>query len=479
MTAFNQYLQQTRRQFFSKSALSLAPISVAALLQQNRAGAEMPTRSGPLPAREPNFPARAKSVIFLSMIGGPSQLDLFDPKPELIRREGEPLPESLLKNAQFAQIQEKQPKLMGSRWKFARHGESGATISELLPHTASVVDHLSIVKTIETDDTNHMFAELMMNTGWRQFGRPSLGSWVGYGLGSESQDLPAFLVLSSGMRPRSKGANYSNGFLPSKYQGTPLRSSGDPILNVASPAGFSRNRQQQSIETINALNRVRLEQTGDDEIAARIASYELAYRMQTAAPELLDIEGETAETMALYGINDTSQPSFGRNCLLARRLVERGVRFVQVFHGDWDHHSNIAAGLPSQCKLTDQPAAALIQDLARRGLLDDTLVIWGGELGRSPVAQKGKNPNDPFGRDHHIEAFTMWFAGGGVKPGQTIGKTDDLGYLATEDSWHIYDMQATILHLLGLDHTQLTYQYQGRDFRLTDVHGEVKTELFA
>ncbi len=477
MNAQSRQQFQTRRQFFGSSALSLAPVALSSLLANDRLRATQ--TEGPLPPRQPHYRARAKSVIFLFQIGGPSQLDLFDPKPELLRRDGEPLPDSLLKKVSFAQIQEKRPKLMGSPWSFARHGECGAAVSELLPHTASIVDQLTIAKTIKTDDTNHMFAELMMNTGWRRFGRPSLGSWTVYGLGSESQNLPAFMVLRSGMRPRSKGANYGNGFLPSKYQGTPLRSSGDPILNLANPAGFSKETQRQSINAITGLNQLRLAQTGDNEIAARIASYEVAFRMQSAAPELLNLKSETVETLSMYGIDDPAEPSFARNCLLARRLVERGVRFVQCFHGDWDHHTAIASGLPQQCKLTDQPSAALVNDLARRGLLDDTLVIWGGELGRTPVAQKGKKPSDSVGRDHQIEAFTMWFAGGGVKPGQTIGSTNDLGCLPTGESWHVYDLQATILHALGLDHQKLTYRYQGRDFRLTDIHGEVKSNLFA
>lgn len=471
--------RQTRRQLLAGSALSLAPISLAALLDSNRAAAEEPFVDRQRSGQASHFPPRAKSVIFLFMIGGPSQLDLFDPKPELTRRAGEPLPDEFLKHAKFAQIQEKQPKLMPSPWKFARHGECGATVSELLPHTASIVDQITFVNTIKTDDTNHMFAELLMNTGWRQFGRPSMGSWVVYGLGSASENLPAFTVLRSGMRPRSKSANYGNGFLPSKYQGTPLRSSGDPILSLSSPPGFSSQRQRESIVTLNQLNQLQYQRTGDDEIAARIASYELAFRMQTAAPELLDLGSETPDTLLLYGIDDPSRPSYARNCLLARRLVERGVRFVQLFHGDWDHHTGIETGLPTQCKLTDQPSAALVKDLARRGLLDDTLVIWGGELGRGAVAQKSDKPNVAVGRDHHIEASTMWFAGGGVNPGRTIGTTDDFGYFPTNDSWHVHDVQATILHLLGLDHLQLTYPYQGRNFRLTDVAGNVKSQLFS
>lgn len=452
-----------RRQFFGTSALTLAPAALSSLVAGNEVR---------------QHPPRAKSVIFLFQIGGPSQLDLFDPKPELARREGEPLPESVQKQISFAQIQEKQPKLMPSRWRFSRHGDCGAAISELLPYTAKIVDQITIARTIQTDDTNHMFAELMMNTGWRQFGRPSLGSWVVYGLGSESQNLPAFTVLRSGMRPRSKRANYGNGFLPSRFQGTPLRSSGDPILNLASPSGISMETQRRSVDAVNDLNRLRYNETGDDEIAARIASYEIAFRMQTAAPELLDLKSETAETLAAYGIQDPGQPSFARNCLLARRLVERGVRFVQCFHGDWDHHSGIVAGLPDQCRRTDQPSAALVRDLAQRGLLDDTLVIWGGELGRTPVAQTSTKPNVAVGRDHQIEAFTIWFAGGGVRGGQTIGSTNEFGCLPVSEPWHVYDLQATVLHALGLDHTKLTFRHQGRDFRLTDIHGEVKEQLF-
>ena len=324
-----------------------------------------------------------------------------------------------------------------------------------------------------------MFAELQVNTGSRRFGHPSIGSWVTYGLGSESRNLPAFTVLRSGMRPRSKSANYDNGFLPSQYQGTPLRSSGDPILNLSSPAGISASRQRKSIDAINQLNQLKLQASGDDEVAARIASYEMAFRMQTAAPEVLNLSRETRSTMAMYGIDDPARPSFARNCLLARRLVERGVRFVHLFHGDWDHHTNIAGGLPSLCKQVDQSSAALVTDLAQRGLLEDTLVVWGGELGRTPVAQKAKMPNVSVGRDHQIDAYTMWFAGGGVKPGQTIGGTDELGFLPTADSWHVHDLQATILHALGMDHERLVYRYQGRDFRLTDVYGNVKSELFS
>ncbi len=477
----------TRRQFFGRCGVGLAPLALASLLDDEAVGGEalggtsaqggLPAIESPTGARMPHFASRAKRVIFLYMLGGPSQLDLFEPKTELAKHDGEPIPESFLKGVKFAQIQEKQPRLMGSPWKFARRGQSGLDVSELLPHTAGIVDRLSIVKTFRSDDTNHLFAELQINTGWRQFGRPSMGSWVAYGLGSESRDLPGFTVLLSGMPPRAKSANYATGFLPSAYQGVPLRSGGEPILNLTSPAGFSPQRQRRTIDAVNALNTRRLEETGDPEIAARIAAYEMAFRMQASAPELLDLSGETEATLSQYGIADRSQPSFARNCLLARRLVERGVRFVQLFHGDWDHHSHLGTGLPNQCRQTDQPSAALVADLAARGLLDDTLVVWGGEFGRSSVAQGPKDAN--VGRDHNIAAFTMWLAGGGVKAGQTIGTTDEFGCAATSDSFHIHDLQATILHLLGLDHKRLTYRFQGRDFRLTDVHGNVIEKLLA
>jgi len=468
---------RTRRQFFQQGAVSLAPLAWAAL-ERDAAWGALPASSSLTP-RKPHFTPQAKSVIFLHMIGGPSQIDLLDPKPELQQHAGQPLPESVQKQLTFAQIREKQPTVMASPWRFSKHGDCGAEVSELLPHTASVVDHLSIVRTVKTDDTNHMFAELMLNTGWRRFGRPSIGSWIVYGLGSVSQQLPAFMALRSGMRPRSKAANYGHGFLPAAFQGTPLRSTGAPILNLANPPGFTSDRQRQSVNAINALNRIRLEQSGDDQIAARITAYEMAFRMQSAATEWLDLNTETSSTLQAYGLDNPARPSYARNCLLARRLVERGVRFVQLFHGDWDHHTNIAGGLPTQCRMTDQPTAALVRDLAQRGLLDDTLVIWGGELGRGPVAQKSDKPEVAVGRDHQIEAFTMWFAGGGVKPGQTIGETSALGCLPVSEPWHIHDVQATILHLLGLDHTRLTYRSQGRDFRLTDVHGQVKQQLFS
>ena len=474
---------RSRREFVTAGGVNLASLALWSLMEKAADAGSPGDHSAsagfidPLSPTPSHYRPKAKSVIFLFMVGGPSHLDLFDPKAELNRREGESLPAEILNVAKFAQIQEKQPKLMASRWKFARHGECGASVSELLPETASIVDKISFLRTLKTDDTNHAFAELMMNTGWRNFGRPSMGSWATYGLGSAADNLPAFMVLQSGMWPRSKSANYGNGFLPSAFQGVPLRSSGSPILNLENPAGFDRQRQRRTIDAVNRLNAERFADTLDPETTARIAAYERAFRMQAGATELFDLGAETPAALAQYGIDNPNQPSYARNCLLARRLVERGVRFVQVFHGDWDHHTNIGQRLPHQCRQTDRASAALVQDLQQRGLLDETLVIWGGELGRSSVAQISSK--DAVGRDHHIEAFTMWLAGGGVRAGHSVGKTDELGYFAVEDPCHVHDLQATILHLLGLDHTRLTYRFQGRDFRLTDVHGEVIEPLLA
>lgn len=464
-----------RRTFFSRSGLSLASLAMPAMMANEAAAGP---RKDPFAPRPAHFASAAKNVIFMFQIGAPSQLDMFDPKPELNRRAGDPLPDSYLERVNFAQIQDAKPTFLGSPYKFAQHGESGQWVSELMPHTAKIVDWLSFVHTCQADDTNHMFGELQMSTGWRRFGRPSLGSWVLYGLGSESQNLPGFMVLRSGMHPRSKGANFGNGFLPATMQGTPLQSTGAAILNLDTPAGFSGGSQSLTVDAINRLNTIRKRKVGDPNIDARIASYELAFRMQSSAPELLDLSGESQQTLKMYGINDPQQPSYARNCLLARRLIERGVRFVELFHGDWDHHTNIYKRLPNECRTTDQPSAALVLDLAQRGLLDDTLIVWGGEFGRSSVAQKSQAPGEPVGRDHHIDAFTMWFAGGGVKTGTSIGETDDIGFDAVTDRWHIHDIHATLLHGLGLDHKQLTYQHQGRDYRLTDIHGTVKHELF-
>lgn len=462
-----------RRQFFKENALAVASLAWPSMLAAEGLGDE--TVSAPKLHHQPT----AKNVIFMCQIGAPSQFDLFDPKPVLNQRDGEELPQSFLDRVEFAQIKEAKPRLMGTPYKFTQHGESGQWVSELMPYTAGIVDDLAFVHTCQAEDQNHMFAELHMNTGWRRFGRPSLGSWVLYGLGSESKNLPGFMVLRSGMHPRSKGANFGHGFLPGTMQGTPLQTNGPPILNLKSPDGFSRESQAATVRAVNELNRLKQRENPDPDIETRIANYELAFRMQSSAPELLDLSGETQETLALYGIKDPGQPSYARNCLLARRLVQRGVRFVELFHGDWDHHTSIYQRLPGECQTTDQASAALVLDLKRLGLLKDTLVIWGGEFGRSSVAQKSQKPGEPVGRDHHVEAFTMWFAGGGVSQGKSIGETDDIGFDATTDRWHIHDLHATMLHALGLDHKRLTYRHQGRDYRLTDVHGNVKRELFA
>ena len=463
---------KNRRRFFKENALGVASLALPSMLIEE--GVCTATE-----AESTHHTPTAKNVIFMCQIGAPSQFDLFDHKPVLNERDGEELPQSFLDRVEFAQIKEAKPKLMGTPYQFKRHGNSGQWVSELMPYTAGIVDELTFVHTCQAEDQNHMFAELHMNTGWRRFGRPSLGSWVLYGLGSESANLPGFMVLRSGMHPRSKGSNYGSGFLPGTMQGTPLQSNGAPILNLETPKGFSDQSQASTVKAVNALNQLKAADNSDPDIETRIANYELAFKMQSSAPELLDISRETQETLDRYGIGNPAQPSYARNCLLARRLVERGVRFVELFHGDWDHHTSIYKRLPSECKTTDQASAALIWDLKQRGLLDETLVIWGGEFGRSSVAQKSLTPGEPVGRDHHVDAFTMWFAGGGVASGKSIGETDDIGFDATTDSWHIHDLHATMLYALGLDHKRLTYRHQGRDYRLTDVQGNVKSELFA
>jgi hypothetical protein len=390
--------------------------------------------------------------------------------------DGQPVPESLLAGMQFAQIQEKRPNLLGTRYHFARHGESGAELSELLPHLASVADDLAIVKTVRATEVPHHPAEVFLHTGTRVFGRPSLGAWLTYGLGSESNVLPGFVVLQSGMRPRTKGNVYASGFLSSTYQGVPLRETGEPILNLRSPAGVSDERQARLIDAVTRLNDIRAAVRHDPETDARSSAYRLALRLQESAPEAVDLGRETAETIAMYGA-DGPDAAYARNCLLARRLLERGVRCVQLNHGDWDHHGDLATRLPALCRQTDQATAALLADLKRRGLLEDTLVVYGGEMGRTAVGQV--NPTGAIGRDHQIAAFTMWLAGGGIRPGITLGQTDELGCYPVTESIAIHDLHATLLHQLGLDHKRLTYRHQGRDFRLTDVAGNVVRELLA
>jgi hypothetical protein len=472
----NPLLQQTRRHFFQRCGVGVGSMALASLMQRDAAAQDQPRLTNPLAPRAGHFEPKARSVIFLFMAGGPSQLELFDYKPRLQQLNGEPIPQSFIEGRRFAfmdTFSREVPKLLGSPKRFARAGQQGTWISECLPHTARVVDDLAIVRTVATDVFNHAPAKIFVNTGSPQFGRPSIGSWVTYGLGSESQSLPGFVVLQSGPRgPRGGALNWGSGFLPTTYQGVPFRGAGEPILNLTSPAGVTQGRQRQVLDAVRDLNAQRLDATGDPEIATRIASYEMAYRMQTSAPELIDLQGESRQTLEMYGA-DPGRPSFANNCLLARRLVERGTRFIQLYHTDWDHHgeagNTITAGIDNRCRETDRPCAALIRDLKQRGLLDNTLVVWGGEFGRTPM---GEN-RDTVGRNHHIDAFTMWFAGGGIKPGISLGETDEFGFGPTRDRVHMHDVHATILHLLGLDHLRLTYRFQGRDFRLTDVAGNV------
>ncbi|HLJ94107.1 MAG TPA: DUF1501 domain-containing protein [Gemmataceae bacterium] len=483
MKQTHDLLLQTRRHFFQDCALGLGSLALASLLNDRSAGAAESTAfTNPLAPKKPHFAAKAKSVIYLFMAGGPSQLDLFDYKPKLQELHGKPIPDSYLKNKRFAfmdSFTKQIPQLLGTKREFARHGQAGTYVSECLPHIAGIVDELAVVRSVATDVFNHAPAKVFMNTGSAQFGRPSMGAWVTYGIGSESQNLPGFIVLQSGPRgPRGGAANWSSGFLPTTYQGVPFRTSGEPILNLSSPPGISSARQRQALDAIRDLNAARLADTGDAEIATRIASYEMAYRMQTSAPELIDVAGESPQTLAMYGA-EPGRVSFANNCLLARRLVERGVRFVQLYHTDWDHHgeagNTLTKGLDLRCKEVDQPSAALVKDLKQRGLLEHTLVLWGGEFGRTPMGEI----RESVGRNHHIDAFTMWLAGGGIKPGINLGSTDELGFAPTEDRVHVHDLHATLLQLLGLDHRRLTFRLQGRDFRLTDVHGEIVDKLCA
>jgi hypothetical protein len=471
----------TRRQFFSRCALGLGSIALASLLNERRALGAAPTQlPNPMAPRPPHLAPRAKNIIYLFMAGGPSQLELFDYKPRLVELNGQPIPQSFIEGKRFAFMGTSHgTKLLGTRRAFQQHGQAGTWVSEMFPHTATIVDDITLVKSCATNLFNHAPAKLFMNTGSGQFGRPSMGAWVTYGLGSECQDLPGFVVLQSGPRgPRGGAVNWGSGFLPTSYQGVPLRGQGDPILDIASPAGVTAQRQRDTLDAIRDLNLSRLVETGDPEISTRISAYEMACRMQTSAPELINLSAESEATLKLYGV-DKDKPSFARNCLLARRLIERGVRFVQLYHTNWDSHGgpgeNLQADFEKVCREVDQGQAALVKDLKARGLLKDTLVVWGGEFGRTPM---GEN-RDTTGRNHHIDAFTMWLAGGGVKAGAVIGETDELGFNPVADRVHVHDMHATILHLLGLEHTKLTFRFQGRDFRLTDVHGELVKKLLA
>lgn len=461
MNAMNLPHEQTRRYFLSRCGLGMGTMALSHLL----------AREDALTPRKTHFPARAKSVIFLFMAGGPSQLDMFVHKPELQKHDGRPIPESFTKGKRFAFMDSSHRNdLLATRFSFHQHGHSGAWVNDLLPHTASIVDELTFVHTCKTDLFNHAPAKFFMNTGSGIFGRPSMGAWITYGLGSECDNLPGFVVLQSGPRgPRGGAVLWSSGVLPTSYQGVPLRNSGDPIVNLSSPQGIDAAEQRRVVDAVRALNTQRLTTTGDAEITTRINAYEMAFRMQTSAPELMDLSGESRATLDLYGIRDARETTFARNCLLARRLVERGVRFVQLYDTNWDHHGgpteNLEKHLPLKCTDIDRPCAALVKDLKSRGLLDDTIVIWGGEFGRTPMGEV----RESTGRNHHIDAFTMWFAGGGFKPGTHYGETDEFGFGAVENPVHVHDIHATLLNQLGLDHQKLSVRSQGLDFRLTGV----------
>src|SRR5216683_5340657 len=462
----------TRRWFFQQCGVGLGAIALGQLFCEN-GWAAPGALANPLAPRQPPFPAKAKRVVFLFMAGAPSHLELFDYKPQLAKYNGTLPPADLIKDYRAAFINPS-TKLLGPKFKFAKQGKCGALLSELLPYLSQVVDDIAIVKSLVTDAFNHAPGQILMNTGTQQFGRPSFGSWVTYGLGSESRDLPGFIVLNSGKKGPSGGnSNFGSGFLPTVYQGVPFRGNGEPVLYLSNPPGIDNQVQKDSLDTLKRLNQKRLDLVGDPEIATRINSFEMAYRMQTSAPELMDLGKEPKHILNMYGA-EPGKPSFASSCLLARRLVERGVRFVEIFHESWDQHGNLVADLKKNCLNTDQACAALIKDLKQRGMLKDTLVIWGGEFGRTPMVQGGDD-----GRDHHPNAFTMWLAGGGVKPGLALGETDEFGFNTAQDTVHVHDLHATILHLLGFDHTKLTYRFQGRDFRLTDVQGEVVTKLLA
>jgi len=469
----------TRRWFFQQCGVGLGSIALGTMLGAERAfgASTKPAAAHPLAPHQPHFTGKARRVIYLFMGGAPSQLDLFDYKPSLLKYNGQPVPKEVVMGQKYAFIKP-DAALFASEFKFAKHGKSGAELSEALPHLAEVVDDIAFIKSMTTDAFNHAPGQVLMQTGSMQFGRPCMGAWTLYGLGSESQNLPGFVVLNSAGGLSGGAGLYGNGFLPSIYQGVPFRKSGDPVLFLSNPAGVTDQMQRRTLDLIRDLNEQHLETVGDPEIATRINSFEMAYRMQSSAPELMDVSKESPETLKMYGV-EVGKPSFAMNCLLARRLIERGVRFVQLFHEGWDHHSEVANGVRDQAKKTDQGSAALIKDLKQRGLLEDTLVIWGGEFGRTPMVEANSDFGRKLGRDHHPQAFTAWLAGGGIKPGVTIGETDELGFHVTKDRVHVHDLHATILHCLGFDHEKLTFRFQGRDYRLTDVHGELVEKVLA
>ena len=463
-------LVETRRDFFRKSLGGVGAIALAHLMAHDGLTADT-AANNPLAPRKPHFDAKAKNVIFLFQGGGPSQIDLYDPKPALQKWHGTPLPESMTKELTLAFVKP-DAKVLGSERKFTRHGKSGVEYSDYLPRIGSCADDICLIRSMFTEAFNHHPGQSLLFSGSTQFGRPTIGAWVNYGLGSLSENLPGFVVLSSGQGASAGSMNWASGFLPSTYQGVVFRNSGDPILYLPNPPGVSNETQRARLDLIRQLNQERLDLTGDTAISSRMHSYELAFRMQAAAPELLDFSKESPATLEMYGVNKEPTHPYAVNCLLARRMVEAGVRFVMLAHASWDDHQELNKKLKKNCDITDQPAAALIKDLKQRGLLDSTLVVWAGEFGRTPMGQLERIDEDP-GRDHHPNCFSVWVAGGGVRGGQVIGRTDDIGLQVAEDKVHVHDLQATLLHCLGLDHTRLTYRHMGRNFRLTDVSGLV------
>lgn len=465
-----------RRWFLRDCGMGLGAMAAASLMAGEGRGGESAAdaeAAGPLAPRQPHFAPKAKRVIYMFQAGAPSHLELFDPKPELTRRNGQLPPAELLQGYRAAFINPKSA-LLGPKFPYVRHGQCGMELSEVLPHTGAIADDICLIRSMHTEAVNHAPAQIMMNTGSQQFGRPSFGSWTLYGLGSESQDLPGFVVLTSAKGTSGGASNYGCGFLPTMYGGIPFRSKGDPVLYLSNPAGIDTETQRASLDALQQLNQLALQSEGDPEIAARVQSYEMAFRLQSSAPELMDIGSESKETLERYGIKDPNEANFARNCLLARRLAERGVRFVQLFHEVWDQHGNLTAGVRKNAEDTDRASAALVQDLKERGLLQDTLVVWGGEFGRTPMVQGGSD-----GRDHHNRCYSLWLAGGGIRGGTVWGTTDELGFNVAENPVHVHDLNATLLHLLGLDHTRLTWRFQGRDFRLTDVHGQIVNGILA
>jgi len=490
----NESLNQARRRFLLNSSCSVAGYALASMMQQEGllAGDKAASIANPLAPRDSHFPGTAKNCIFIFLAGGPSQIDLYDPKPKLQELNGQPLPKELTEKVRFAFINKETATLSGSSRKFKKYGECGTEFSDVLPQIGSCADDIALIRSMHTEQFNHHPAQLMMNTGVGRFGRPSVGSWLTYGLGSESNNLPGYVVLTAG-RGASGGASlWSSGSLPSTYAGVLFRNQGEPVLNLNNPPGISSAIQKSGLEAIRKLNQEQLQRTGDDEIASRIASYELAFQMQSSAPELIDLSSETKETQEAYGVNrkgntkngkrgggSDTEAAFAKNCLLARRLVERGVRFVNLYHASWDHHSGLDAGIERNAGIVDQPVAALLKDLKQRGLLDSTLVVMAGEFGRTPLGENRTGSKAVTGRDHHPNAFSLWMAGGGVKGGQVIGKTTELGWSVEEDPVHINDFHATLLHLFGLNHLKLAQKFGGLDIRLTNVGGKLVEKLIA